>query len=150
MSIFRRKKTTVEQVEEVKIPTPCEMFGHIWQDFPWIIEDEYNSSNKTASYIRIKEHYMCRVCHKIETKILFSEYESLSRKAHDEKIEQLEKKYKDHIQPVPVVMDMIHDMKLVDREKLKYWEKLHAPKEEDEQEEENDIGQIGMPALRCE
>ena len=37
MGLFKKKKAP--EPEPIKIKTPCEMFGHLWQDFPW--DEEY-------------------------------------------------------------------------------------------------------------
>ena len=148
MGFFRKKAETAAE-EKVVVPCPCEIFGHIWQDFPWIIEDTYDNSLDLPSQIIIKEYYMCRVCHELQEKILWGQCEGLSRKQHDEKVDRIMKQYKDYVKPKPIVMDMIHDMKLVDKEKLKCWEKIHAPTDDDEEEEkENDTGFLSLPQLR--
>lgn len=125
MRWFRKKKVDPE-------PTPslnaCELFGHMWQDFPWYIEDDYNGNYLYSSKITIFEPYLCRICHQLEFKKLFEEKEALSRKQHDAKLQHIKEQYKDYIKPYPIVMDMVHDAKMVDREKLKYWEQLHSGK----------------------
>ena len=131
MGLFRRKK----QADAAPAPapkSPCEMWGHLWQDFPWILEDEYKGrSDDYPSRIEIDEIYVCRICGETKRMRLFYEGENISRKAHDEKVERLKEEFKDNIKPVPVVNDMINDMKLLDRERLAAWNRLHenAPAE---------------------
>lgn len=122
MGLFKKKKAP----EPESIKTPCEMFGHLWQDFPWVIEDRYERSDRTYnSYIEIIEHYVCRVCHEIKRVKIGTYYEKCSRSAHDEKVEQLKKEYAKQVKPGPVVHDMIQDMIHVDEERLKIWENIH-------------------------
>lgn len=137
----RKKKQQQEQAAAPVVKSPCEIFGHIWVDMPWYIEDEYNGPEGNVSKIWITEPYVCHVCHKIKTELLQSEKQSpLSIKAHQEKVAEWKKEYKEYIKPRAVVNDMIHDLIYIDREKLKYWEQLHAPKEETK--EERDIGEL--------
>lgn len=129
MGLFKKKKQ--EEKEPVVIKTPCEMFGHIYQDFPWIIEDKYDPRNpQYKSCIEIYEPYVCRVCHKTKMVKLQSYYENIKRAEHDEKVKQLEKQFATQLKPAPIVYDMINDMILVDKEKLKAWEKVISPQEE--------------------
>lgn len=126
MGLFRRKKKPVAAPAPMPTPkSPCEIWGHLWQDFPWILQDEYNPSRASASHIEITETYICHICGKEKKVMLFSEYENLSRKAHDAKVERLMEQFKNHIKPVPIVMDMINDMRLLDRERLAAWNRLH-------------------------
>lgn len=138
MGIFgRRKKVAEETQDEVQIKSPCDIFGHNYQDFPWYLEDSYDNSRDLKSQIVIYEPYCCHVCHKIKKVILWQEGESLNRESHDKKVKHLMEQFKDKMQHKAVVFDMINDMILVDRQKLKYWESLHSieePKQETEEE----------------
>lgn len=122
MGLFRRKKQKEEGVPTIEIKTPCEMFGHLWQDFPWIIEQEYDGNR---SHIRISEIYVCHICGERKKVVLFNEFEKLSRKAHDEKVNTLKTQFKAYIKPMPIVYDMINDMELLDKERLAAWNQLH-------------------------
>lgn len=125
MGLFRRKKQP--DAAPAPIPkSPCEIWGHLWQDFPWILSDEYDPHLAYSSHIEIIETYICHICGQERRATLFSEYEKLSRKEHDEKVKRLMEQFKDHIKPVPIVMDMINDMKLLDRERLAAWNRLHS------------------------
>lgn len=121
--MWRRKKKT----EPAPVPapkTPCELWGHLWQDFPWVIYDDYDKSN--GSRIEIVEYYVCRICGKVEQKTILKSIEEISRKEHDAKLLRLKEEYKDHIKPIPVVLDMVNDMKMLDKERLAAWERLHS------------------------
>lgn len=125
MGLFKKKK---KNEEPPKMKTHCEMFGHLYQDLPWIMEDAFDGnapSHSFTSRIELSEYYCCRICHHIKKEILWKSYERLSRKQHEEKKQAILQKYGDLIQPIPVVKDMINDMINVDREKLKIWEGLH-------------------------
>lgn len=132
MGLFRRKKQTDAAPEPTPAPTPCEIWGHLWQDFPWILTHGYNrNSIKYSSQIEISEPYVCRICGETKYMRLLYEGENISREAHDKKVKRLQEEFKDHIKPAPVVNDMINDMKLLDRERLAAWNRLHddAPAE---------------------
>lgn len=120
--LFKKKKTPAP--EPIEIKTPCELFGHIWQDFPWYLEESYDKSRDYKSEIEIIEPYVCRRCHARKNITLGTTYEDCSRSKHDEKVEQFKKEYAEHLKPMPVVLDMINDMILVDREMIKIWENL--------------------------
>jgi len=130
MGLFKRKKKEPELAPEPEpVKTPCEIFGHMWQDFPWFIVSKYDAGKECPSQILVKEIYVCRICHEIK-EVTLSEYVSdCKHREHVDRLEAIKEKLKDHIKPQEVVMDMVHDTILVDREKLKYWEQLHAPKE---------------------
>lgn len=121
MGLFKKKKAS----EPIKYKTSCEMFGHLWQDFPWTIEDKYERDNFYNSRIEIVEYYVCRICHEIKRVRIGTYYNNCKRSIHDEKVEQLKKEYAEQIKPAPVVQDMIQDMIHVDEERLKIWENIH-------------------------
>lgn len=123
MSLFKKKKQ--EEKEPVVIKTPCEMFGHLWQDFPWVIEDKYERNGSYNSRIEIVEYYVCRICHEIKKIKIGIYYDNCTRSTHDEKVKQFEKQYAKQVKPGPVVQDMIQDMIHVDEERLKIWENIH-------------------------
>lgn len=123
MKWFKKKQSEPTPISR----SPCEMFGHVWQDLPWYLEEDYNSSYNST--IQIIEPYICRICHEIKYETLTQEREKMSRSKHDEKVVYLKNKYKRYMKPKPVVMDMLNDIKLIDKEKLKYWQQLHSPTE---------------------
>ena len=122
--LFKKKKTPAPAPEPIEVKTPCELFGHIWQDFPWYLEESYDKNREYKSEIDIIEPYVCRRCHARKNITLSTTYEDCSRSKHDEKVEQFKKEYAEHLKPMPVVIDMINDMILVDRDMIKIWEKL--------------------------
>lgn len=133
--LFKKKKAPVVQ-------SSCTLFGHIWQDMPWFFHSTYYISDR-RSEIYLKEIYICRVCH--ETKeVTLGEYITCncSKRQHREKLSSLVEQFDNYIEPEAVIQDMIYDMKLVDREKLKYWEQLHEPEKGDNN------GQSNLPAVR--
>lgn len=121
MGLFKKKKAP----EPEPIKTPCELFGHLWQDFPWVIEDKYEHDNFYSSRIEIVEYYVCRICHEIKKVKIGTYYDNCKRAMHDEKVERLKKEYAEQLKPAPVVQDMIQDMIHVDEERLKIWENIH-------------------------
>lgn len=124
MGLFKKKKAP--EPEPIKIKTPCEMFGHLWQDFPWIIEDKYDRDDSYyMSRIEIKEYYVCRICHEIKKVTIGTYCDNCKRSEHNEKVARLKQEYAEQIKPIPVVQDMIQDMIHVDEERLKIWENLH-------------------------
>ena len=123
--LFKKKKTPVPAPEPIEVKTPCEMFGHIWQDFPWYLEDSYDKNREYKSEIEIIEPYVCRRCHARKNVTLGTTYEECSRSEHDKKVKRFEQEYAEHLKPMPVVLDMINDMILVDEELLKIWENIH-------------------------
>lgn len=122
--LFKKKKTPAPAPEPDEFKTPCEMFGHLWQDFPWIMEDSYDRNRTYESHIEIIEPYVCRICHEIKNVKIGSFYESCKRTEHDEKKKRISEEYANYLKPVPIVNDMIQDAILVDREKLQIWNNL--------------------------
>lgn len=143
--LFGNKKRAEAQVErerakmleELSKPI-CQQKGgrHLWRDFPPFLI--YNWAGKDGdSKISIKEKYACCYCGQVETKILESWlYTGYERKDFDKEVEKMEAKYKDILQPVAVVEDMVQDAVMLDRRKLQMWDSIHLPKEEVPQETE--------------
>lgn len=122
MGLFKKKKAP--EPEPIKIKTPCEMFGHLWQDFPWFMEDSYDRDRNYESHIEIIEPYVCRICHEIKKVKIGASYESCKRSEHDERKKRISEEYANYLKPIPVVNDMIQDAILVDRERLQIWNDL--------------------------
>ena len=132
----RKKKAELPEPEPIVVKSPCEMFGHLWQDFPWILEDEYEEGSPKGyynSFIEIYEYYCCRICHNIKKELLWKSYDTLTREQHEEKKKKILEEFKDKLQPIPVVKDMLNDMINVDREKLEIWENIHLTRSCDKQ-----------------
>lgn len=134
MGIFsnrRRIKELEEKIAraegEVEMRPPCEVFGHNWRDFPPFLT--YSWQGETGeSYIKIHEYYVCTCCHKRETKTLLSRtYRGYNQDYFFGAIKELKKEYKELLKPEAVVEDMVNDAIMVDRQKLKFWDQLHAP-----------------------
>ena len=135
MGIFKRKKQepvepSAEELlfqEELSKPV-CQRKGgkHMWRDFPPYIT--YSFKNGGSSMIKILEPYVCTFCNEVRKEILENwSFEGYEKKEFFEEYHRLQRKYKDILQPEIVVMDMVHDAILVDRQKLMFWDQLHAP-----------------------
>lgn len=142
MGIFTRKKNAKEakrNIEEEKFweemtKLPCQRKGghHEWRDFPPILDYSWRGQSGD-SVISIKEHYVCIYCHKIETKTLLERtYTGYDQDYFFDVIKELKKEYKELLKPQAIVADMINDAIMVDRQKLKIWDQLHADKYEQE------------------
>ena len=131
MGIFSSKKRIKELEEkiansEIEIKSPCEMFGHTWRDFPPVLEFSW-SGKAEKSTIEIIETYVCTCCHqRQEKKLLSRAYTGYDQDYFFDQVREYKKEYKDLIKPEAVVEDMIQDAIMVDRQKLKFWDKLHA------------------------
>ena len=134
MGIFSNRKRIKELEEKiareevkVEMKSPCEVFGHNWRDFPPFLE--YSWQGKIGdSTIQIKEYYVCTCCHKKETKILLSRrYSGYDQDYFFDQVKELKKEYKEILKPEAIVEDMVNDTIMVDRQKLKFWDQLHAP-----------------------
>ena len=128
MGFFRKKIVETSKVE-IEIPkSPCEIFGHNWRDFPPYLEFSWNGKSQ-ESFITIKECYICTCCHKLQEKSLLSRsYKGYSEDHFFNQIKEYKEEYKDLLKPEAVVKDMIQDAIMVDRQRLKYWDSLHADK----------------------
>ena len=122
MKLFKKKEIDAEPV----IKSPCETFGHMWRDFPPVL---HYDTNKPKPYIKVVESYVCCICHKREDVVLekttYGSDVSVSHIMNE--VDSVKKRYKDMLQPIARVEDMIQDAIHVDRQKLQCWEKLHAP-----------------------
>ena len=115
----RKKKETVLKKKE------C---NHKWKDFPWYLKSTYYSGQSSYN-IAIYEPYVCILCKERKDIPLGS----ISRTNETweqcvEEVESVEEEYKDHLQPHPVVEDMIHDFQLIDRAYLEAFEKWQTMK----------------------
>lgn len=140
MGIFsnrRRIKELEEKLarEEVKveIKPPCEVFGHNWRDFPPFLVFAWRGKNNEST-IQIKEYYVCTCCHKKETKLLLSRtYQGYDQDYFYSQINELKEEYKEILKPEAIVEDMVNDAIMVDRQKLKFWDSLHALEQPDKE-----------------
>ena len=134
MGIFKTKKRIkeleakiAEQETIAEIKSPCELFGHNWRDFPPFLEYDWNGRSNHSTIV-IKEYYVCTCCHKKETKILLSrQYQGYDQDYFFDQVKELKEEYKDILKSEAIVEDMVNDAIMVDRQKLKYWDQLHAP-----------------------
>lgn len=159
MGLFSRRREQKEQeqlarehealIEELSKP-PCQQKGghHLFRDFPPVTAYAWNGMD-TASYIELRESYVCVFCGERVTKTL--EKITYTHSSYDEffkKYDEFKDKYKDIVKPMGIVEDMINDAIMVDRQKLMYWEQLHAPTPHKKEKfefkvgRENDIGQL--------
>ena len=113
MGLFKRKKP-VAPPPAPKIKTPCELGHHMYRDFPPYAIWSWEGNNHYGE-VSIIEIYCCMLCGKIE------------KKEFDSNKGEFLQQYADIIKPKGIVMDMVHDAQLVDRQKLKFWDELHAP-----------------------
>lgn len=127
MGLFKRKKHEPAPPPIPKIKTPCELGHHMYRDFPPYVYWSWEGSSNygEASIIEI---YCCTLCGKIEKKELDKRtWNNCSRKEFERCKDEFLQQYVDIIKPKGIVMDMVHDAQLVDRQKLKFWDELHAP-----------------------
>lgn len=107
MGWFFKKNTPPE-------PPPCK---HKYQDFPWYVESTYYMNSNTW-VARIFEPYVCVHC-KHRKNVLLQELTRIGDLEKTDKwLADLMTEYSEHIQPRPIVEDMIADMQLVDRQWL--------------------------------
>lgn len=116
MRLFTKKKPIVEQPEPVE--KKCE---HKFQDFPWFL-----TWNLESNYYKIDviEPYVCIFCGERKNKVLAS-YTGNNPKNGEKLLEQLHKRFDNHIKYQEEIEDMINDMTLVDPEYLKWYHLLH-------------------------
>ena len=117
--MFNKKKPK----EEIKIKTPCELYGHLYKDFPAYMEYGIER-DENCYFLRVTEPYVCRVCGKRIDKVLISKQYTKSNGFNDI-VEKHKEELADILKPQAIVEDMINDAILVDRERLKYWEQIH-------------------------
>ena len=126
MGLFKRKKP-VAPPPAPKIKTPCELGHHMYRDFPPYAIWSWEGNNHYGE-VSIIEIYCCTLCGKIEKKELDGRtWNNCSKKEFDSNKGEFLQQYADIIKPKGIVMDMVHDAQLVDRQKLKFWDELHAP-----------------------
>ena len=109
MGLFKRRK-----------PEKQPECAHKYRDFPWYTTSTYYFDTQYGE-LEIIEPYVCIYCGCILNKTL-QEF-SWSRITYKEFMDRKEKiiaANKDNIKPKYVVMDMIYDQQLVDREWLKF------------------------------
>lgn len=127
-------------LEELSKP-PCQRQGgqHMWRDFPPYISFTWEGNGR--GNIEIIEKYVCTLCHKTTTKTLESlKYADYKRDLFFKDLEETQKKYKDFIKPRAIVEDMVNDAIMVDRQKLKFWDQLHAPEKSEKEPIELKVG----------
>lgn len=131
------ERARAKMLEELSKPI-CQQKGgkHLWRDFPPYLTYHWAGKNEDSK-IYIKEKYACCYCGEVETKTLESwSYTGWDRADFYKEVERFEKKYKDMLQPVAVVEDMVQDAIMLDRRKLQMWDSIHLPKEEVPEETE--------------
>lgn len=134
MGIFKTRKRIkeleakiAEQETIAEIKSPCEIFGHNWRDFPPFLEYDWNGRSNHSTIV-IKEYYICTCCKTRQTKILLSrQYQGYDQDYFFNQVKELKEEYKDILKSEAIVEDMVNDAIMVDRQKLKYWDQLHAP-----------------------
>ena len=125
MAWWNKKKQVVEEPKPIE-PPPCK---HSYKDFPWYIQINYYSSKHEFDYT-IYEPYVCIYCGKRKDVKLYH-----SDGGHYDKFKDLltfeKAMYNEYpeMKPRPIVEDMIHDMQLVDKEKLYWYEVMHGQKD---------------------
>jgi hypothetical protein len=137
-NIFRKRKES--QFGAPSLPACI----HTWKDFPWymkrtweenpveIIDHFAYDEPKGTLTIQIIEPYVCAHCHERKNIILMTSIErDVSYKKIDKIAAQFFETYKDQIQPVAVVEDMINDFIYVDREKLDILDRLRQIKKKE-------------------
>ena len=131
MGLFRRKKQTDAAPAPITIETPCDRDEHLWKDFPPYLH--YDNLNVNYPVIEIIEPYVCCLCHKRKNVIpeKFQYHHSTSKKEFMQEVEHIRDLYKDILKPKAVVEDMVEDHIHLDKLKLKYWEYLNLPQEDD-------------------
>lgn len=136
-NIFKKRKESQSEAPPLPVPECI----HTWKDFPWYITEKWEENemyqkyhnemfNKGTLTLILYEPYVCAHCHKRkDIKLSHCVHENVPYELKDTVIKQFTEKYKDYIQPVAVVEDMINDFIYVDREKLDILNKLRQKKE---------------------
>jgi phosphoketolase len=94
------------------------------------------NGDRRKGYCKIIEPYVCTMCQKREDRILLRR-ELTNYKPRDffDYAEKLKEEHAYMLKPEAEVMDMVNDAMMVDRQKLKFWDSLHAPEAPTEKEE---------------
>ena len=137
-NIFRKRKES--QAEAPPLPACI----HTWKDFPWYMTQKWNANPveivdhfaydgpKGTLTIQIIEPYVCAHCHERKDIILTTSVtRNIPYRQTNQIVEQFFETYKDRIQPVAVVEDMINDFIYVDREKLDILDRLRQIKKKE-------------------
>lgn len=121
MGIFNRKPK-VNTIHAIELK-----HEHIFKDFPWYMEINYDSQERTAKY-RIIEPYVCITCGERENKVLENNvWTNISSEEREKIYNRVRNKYKKYLKPRAVVEDMINNVLLVkDPERLEMLEKMRG------------------------
>lgn len=117
MGFFKRKN----RKQITSSATECQ---HLWKDFPWYIEGEFNDNKSQTEYnIFIYEPYVCVKCKERKDIVLNKVYGKGIYATHEgfkEKFNDLRKKYADYCLDKVIIEDMINDFQMVDRRALRW------------------------------
>ena len=161
MGLFSRKQETLEKaklaaaereherlMEELAKP-PCQRRGgkHMYRDFPPYLWYSYSGQTNCGKIV-VYEPYCCCLCGDIRRQELdVIELSHYNKENFMKEVKRVEELYKDFIKPKAIVMDMVHDAQLVDRQKLKYWDQLHSPDEPKQETEEERLTRYKIELL---
>lgn len=104
--------------QEKPILSPPKECNHMWKDFPWYIDSEYDAFSKTVD-LKVYEPYVCIQCKKRKDVLLdsYTRYATSYDEANKIVGNRIED-YEDRIRPKAVIEDMVNDEQLVDRQAL--------------------------------
>ena len=106
MGLFRKRQKQDLEIKPLK-------HIHTYKDFPWYMQEKYDSDEKYAEYFII-EPYVCVTCGRRENKILEHErWNKISNTFREQLYAEIRKKYKEYLKPQAVVEDMINNVLLV-------------------------------------
>lgn len=112
---FRKKEDASKFENAPRPPIEC---SHLWKDFPWYAEGEYNDDTGNL-YLQITEPYVCVRCKKRKDVKLYDWHGYFKTKEEaDKKFRRIQEQYTDYLKDRPIIEDMINDYQLVDREAL--------------------------------
>lgn len=119
--LAKKKSANKPQFDFTPVEFKC---SHIWKPFPWYEIYDYDDDEYLLK-IAIYKPYVCIHCKERKDELLQTAtakcYSYASVKGcHDEYVSR----FADKLLPVAVVEEMVADMKLVDREKLRIAEQL--------------------------
>ena len=97
----------------------------MWRDYPWYIETSYDHDDRSVTY-DVVENYVCVLCKERKRVVLqHGRGCGLSFNEARDLVTSIAAEFASHLESKAIVEDMIHDDMLVDRERLKIWEKLN-------------------------
>lgn len=119
--LIKRKLANKPQFDFTPVEFKC---SHIWKPFPWYVDSMYNTDTRLL-HINIYKPYVCIHCKEIKTEQLDAHTRYAKTVSEANHINNsIVFGGDDKIKHKSVVMEMIADMKLVDREKLRIAEQL--------------------------